>query len=86
LIKLARERVSAMLMKLPDVMRETALRRSSIYAAIKAGSFPRPVRIGRRAVARRAEEIAHWRDALPRASELDELELLTYPRRPIAAD
>lgn len=75
-----------MLMKLPDVMRETALGRSSIYAAIKAGSFPRPVRIGRRAVAWRAEEIAQWRDALPRASELDELELLTYPRRPIAAD
>ncbi|HVV33650.1 MAG TPA: AlpA family phage regulatory protein [Vitreimonas sp.] len=37
MIKLAHERVSAMLMKLPDVMRETALGRSSIYAAIKAG-------------------------------------------------
>jgi predicted DNA-binding transcriptional regulator AlpA len=79
--------MSAMLMKLPDVMRETALGRSSIYAAIKAGRFrARPVRIGRRAVTWKADEIAQWREALPRSIELDELELLAFPRQPTTAD
>lgn len=57
-----------MLLRLPAVMRETGLSRSSIYAAIKEGRFPRPVRIGKRAVAWRAEEIAAWRDTRPPTS------------------
>lgn len=56
-----------MLMKLPDVMRETALCRSSIYAAISEGRFPSPVRIGKRAVAWREEDIDAWKAKLRRA-------------------
>lgn len=56
-----------MLMRLPDVMRETALCRSSIYAAISEGRFPAPVRIGKRAVAWRQEEIDAWKAKLKRA-------------------
>ena len=56
-----------MLIKLPEVMDETALSRSSIYAAIKLGLFPTPVKIGRRAVAWRAEEIEQWLTSRPRA-------------------
>ena len=56
-----------MLIKLPEVIQETALSRSSIYAAIKLGLFPTPVKIGRRAVAWRAEEIEQWRISRPRA-------------------
>ena len=39
------------LIKRPEVERITLLSRSAIYAAMDAGEFPRPVRIGRRAVA-----------------------------------
>ena len=52
-----------MLLKLPAVMKETALGRSSIYAAIKSGVFPAPLRIGKRAVAWRSEDLESWRNA-----------------------
>jgi prophage regulatory protein len=44
------------------------LSRSSIYAAVKAGTFPAPVRIGARAVAWRVSEIEQWLEARPLAS------------------
>ena len=44
------------------------LSRSSIYAAVKAGTFPAPVRIGARAVAWRISEIEQWLEARPLAS------------------
>jgi len=56
-----------MLMRLPEVMREVALCRSSIYAAISEGRFPAPVRIGRRAVAWRDEDIEAWKAKLVKA-------------------
>ncbi|HRE45318.1 MAG TPA: AlpA family phage regulatory protein [Terricaulis sp.] len=56
-----------MLMRLPQVMREVALCRSSIYAAMSEGRFPAPVRIGRRAVAWRAEDIEAWKAKLVKA-------------------
>lgn len=55
-----------MLMRLPQVMREVGLCRSSIYAAICEGRFPSPVKISRRAVAWRAEEIEAWKASLGR--------------------
>lgn len=54
-----------MLLRLPAVMRETGLSRSSIYAAIKEGTFPAPVRIGKRAVAWRVADIVSWQAARP---------------------
>lgn len=42
--------------------------RSTIYAAVKAGTFPAPVRIGARAVAWRVSEIEQWLEARPLAS------------------
>jgi len=56
-----------MLLRLPRVMQETALGRSSIYAAISEGRFPPPVRIGRRAVAWRKEDIEAWKAKLKSA-------------------
>lgn len=54
-----------MMLKLPAVIRETALSRSSIYAAIGDGRFPPPVRIGARSVAWRSEEIEAWKRTRP---------------------
>lgn len=50
------------LRRLPHVCQLTGLRKSSIYAMIKEGNFPAPVRIGRRAVAWRQEDISRWID------------------------
>jgi prophage regulatory protein len=45
----------------------TGLSRSSIYAKVSSGEFPRPVRIGRRAVAWPESAIADWLAKRPTA-------------------
>lgn len=44
----------------PAVEAATGLSRSSIYEMMKNGDFPRPVRIGKRAVAWRESAISDW--------------------------
>ncbi|MEJ0023075.1 MAG: AlpA family phage regulatory protein [Alphaproteobacteria bacterium] len=58
-----------MFMRLPAVLRETALSRSSLYAEIKEGRFPSPVRISVRSVAWRSEDIDAWKSQRPIAIE-----------------
>jgi prophage regulatory protein len=48
------------LLRLPDVMRQTGLRRAAIYARIREGVFPPPVKIGKRAVAWPESEVQAW--------------------------
>ena len=48
------------LVRLNAVMERCALGRSSIYAGVKAGTFPTPVRLSARAVGWREEEIDRW--------------------------
>ena len=48
------------LLRLPAVMEQCALGRSSIYAGVKAGTFPAPVRLSARAVGFREDEIDRW--------------------------
>lgn len=50
------------LLRRPDVERRTGLSRSTIYARMAAGTFPRAVSLGR-AVAWVAEEIDAWIEA-----------------------
>ena len=44
------------------------LSRSTIYANVKAGTFPAPIRIGARAVAWRLSDLEAWLEARPLAS------------------
>lgn len=48
------------ILRLPEVINTTGLSRSSIYAYIKAGRFPEPVRIGARATGWPAKSIQEW--------------------------
>ena len=50
------------LIRMPEVERLTGLRKSSIYTYIgsPAHAFPRPVQLGRRAVAWRESEVIAW--------------------------
>ena len=43
-----------------EVQRMTGLSRSALYAAIKDGTFPNPVKIGLRAVAWSSQAVAEW--------------------------
>lgn len=48
------------LLRLPDVQHQVGLGRSAIYARIKAGTFPSPVKIGTRVSAWPAADIDAW--------------------------
>jgi prophage regulatory protein len=47
-------------LRLPFVKGITGLSRSTIYSMMEEGTFPRPIKIGRRAVAWREADIAAW--------------------------
>lgn len=47
-------------LRLPEVERLTALKKSSIYAGMKASTFPYCIRLSARAVAWRESDIATW--------------------------
>jgi prophage regulatory protein len=48
------------LLRLPDVEARTGLRKSAIYAGMKAGTFPACIKLGPRAAAWPESDIAGW--------------------------
>lgn len=48
------------LLRRNDVETTTGLSRASIYSMMAEDSFPKPIRIGKRAVAWRQSDIAAW--------------------------
>ena len=52
--------MAAEILRRPEVSRRTGLGRSAIYAAIQEGRFPRPVKLGPRAVGWVLAEIDTW--------------------------
>ena len=48
------------LVRLTEVIDTTGRSRSSIYSDIKEGVFPKPIKIGKRAVAWPSEDITKW--------------------------
>lgn len=48
------------MVRLAEVIRSSGLSRSSIYAGVKEGTFPKPVKIGKRSVAWSSEDISNW--------------------------
>lgn len=51
------------ILRLPEVMKKTGLSRSTIYAYIDRGEFPKPIKIGLRAVGWHEHEINQWIEA-----------------------
>ena len=47
-------------LRLPEVIARTGLKRSSIYAAIQAGTFPAQIPLGERAVGWDESEVSAW--------------------------
>ena len=58
------------LLRLPVVLRVTGLGRSTVYRMIAEHAFPAPVKLSKRAVAWRGEDVRRWTSARPCASEL----------------
>lgn len=57
--------MSSRLLRRPEVERQTGLSRTSIYRQMDEGTFPRPQRIGRRAVAWCEAAIEKWKAERP---------------------
>ena len=52
--------MSMKLIRIKDVMERTGLARSTVYKYISEGRFPRPIKLGSRAVAWVESEIESW--------------------------
>ena len=55
--------------RLPEVMNMTGLSRSSIYLRVSTDEFPKPVKIGRRAVGWPEESIIAWQAKMMEAQD-----------------
>ena len=53
--------------RLPKVMEITGLCRSDIYNKLAAGEFIKPIRLGRRSIGFRSDELKKWILSRPRA-------------------
>lgn len=51
------------LLRCQDVTKTVGLSRASIYRLMEEGLFPRPVRIGKAAVAWKPEDLQQWVDS-----------------------
>lgn len=57
------------LLRLSDVIQITGLSRATVYRLVEKDRFPRPRRIGDRAVAWVNSEVEEWADGLPIANQ-----------------
>lgn len=55
----------ASIIRITEVVTQTGLPRSSLYAQVKRGDFPRPVKLGARSVGWRKEDVDAWIAARP---------------------
>ena len=53
------------MLRIKDVIKITAMSNSTIYELIKSNDFPRPKRIGKRAVGWLENDIQNWVDSRP---------------------
>ena len=60
-----RRRLIMRLERLPQVITRTSLSRAHLYSLINRGAFPRPNRVGKRAVAWATEDIDEWINSRP---------------------
>lgn len=48
------------LLRLPAVEQRTGIKRTAIYAAVRDGTFPAPIKVGPRASAWIESEVSNW--------------------------
>ncbi len=60
------EMLAKKIWRLPDVLEQTGLSRSTIYEMISRGEFPRQINLGPRAVGWISDEVSDWIDSKTR--------------------
>lgn len=61
-----------MMLRIPQVMERTGLRRTTIYKLMREGNFPKPRQLTSSAVGWREDEVEEWLSARP-VAELKEM-------------
>jgi prophage regulatory protein len=56
------------MLRLPAVLRTTGLARSTVYRMVAEHTFPAPVKLAKRAIGWRHDDVLQWTAACPRAS------------------
>ena len=56
------------ILRLPAVLNHVGLGKTSLYAAIRRGDFPRPIKLSERAVGWRRAEVDEWISRRPLAT------------------
>ncbi len=51
------------ILRIKEVTRLTGLSESTIYAMVEVGTFPKPIRLGKRSVGWRASDVYAWLQA-----------------------
>lgn len=59
------------LLPLPKVEERVGIKKSKIYELIRTDNFPQPVRLGRRNVRWRSDDIQKWIDALTSQQQVE---------------
>jgi prophage regulatory protein len=54
------------ILRVPEVQSFTGVSRSALYSMLRRGEFPRPVKIGDRAIGWRQTDLEAWIESLPR--------------------
>ncbi len=57
-----KEQKPTTILRLPSVLQITGLSRSTIYAMMAEGIFPKPIKLGKRAVGWKDTDVAAWVD------------------------
>ena len=55
------------ILRMAAVMRLTGLSKATIHRRYRAGTFPRPLRLGPQSIGWLREEVVEWLESLPRA-------------------
>lgn len=54
-----------MILRMPQVIEKTGLARATVYKLVKGGSFPKPLKLGARAVGWRVADVQRWLESRP---------------------
>lgn len=55
------------IIRMPQLTEKTCISRAHVYGLLSRGEFPRPIRLGRRAVGWRVEDVETWLSSRPEA-------------------
>ena len=60
--------MKSQILRRSEVQRLTTLSKATLWRLVKAGTFPRPVKLGERAVGWKADEVLAWIESRPRTT------------------